>query len=515
MEYIARSVIAEDLARLKAEREAADARYNAALTAVDQALQRVPALPHPPPGPDEHQITPLNEAWDILHAAPRPGGWRGRLAGVIWRVIEPVAGAQQRFNSALVDHVNRNLAREREVSRAIESAIGLARNNIEESIRFQSHLISYLQTLTPFVDTKDHEFAALARRATEDAANTAARLEEVTRGLAGALSGLSDEMLKRYESMTILAQRQALALDEVRTAVAVSQQATTALQRHLERAATTAIPATASAPATAAASAPSPAGGPGPQQMLATDPLRSHQYVGFEDAYRGAEDEIRERMRDYVGLFTGARDVLDVGCGRGEFLGLLRDHDIPARGIDLNIEMVARCQAKGLDVVAADVVSYLAGLDDDSLGGLIATQVVEHLQPDDLMRVLELAARKLRPGSPIVLETINPTCWSAFFESYIRDLTHVRPVHPDTLRYLLIANGFAGAEIQWRSPYPDEGKLVRLAGTRPVVAPSGDHRIDELAVAADRNTDRLNALLFGPRDYAAIARRPPVAAPRA
>jgi SAM-dependent methyltransferase len=517
VEYIARSVTAEDLTRLKAEREAADARYNAALTAVDQALQQVPALPHPPPGPDEHQITPLNEAWDVLRAAPRPGGWRGRVAGLVWRVIEPVAGAQQRFNALLVDHVNRNLAREREVSRAIEAAIGLARHNIEASIRFQSSLIVYLQTLTPFVDTKDHEFAALARRATEDVATAAARLDEVARGLAGGLSGLSDEMVKRYESMTIIAQRQALALDEVRTAVAVAQLATTAVQRQFERSGSggAAAPTTASsmAPAPAAVSAQSPATGPGLQQMHAADPLRSHQYAGFEDAYRGSEDEIRERMRDYVPLFAGAADVLDVGCGRGEFLALLREHGVAARGVDLNVEMVERCQAKGLDVVAADVVSYLSGLDDAALGGLMASQVVEHLQPDDLMRVLELAARKLRPGSAIVLETINPTCWSAFFESYIRDPTHVRPVHPDTLRYLLIANGFAGVEIQWRSPYPAEAKLARIAGGVPGVDLADDPRLDAVACTVDRNTDHLNALLFGARDYAAVARRPTVAAP--
>jgi SAM-dependent methyltransferase len=505
VDYIARSVTAEDLARLKAEREAADARYNAALTAVDQALVRVPPLPHPPPGPDEHQITPLNESWEILREAPRPNGWRGRLAGAIWRVIEPVASAQQRFNAVLVDHVNRNLARDREVSRAIESAIGLARANLEESIRFQSHLIVYLQTLTPFVDTKDHEFAALARRATEDVANAAARLDEVARGLAGGLSGLSDEMLKHHESMTIVAQRQALALDEVRTAVAVAQQATTAVQRYVERGTTTGTPdATTAGPSTDAGS--SPARDAGRQQMQAADPLRSYHYAGFEDLYRGAEDEVRERMRDYVALFTGAGDVLDAGCGRGEFLTLLREHGIPARGIDLNVEMVARCRAKGLDVVAADVVSYLTGLDDEALGGLIATQVVEHLQPDDLMRVLELGARKLRPGGVIVLETINPTCWSAFFESYIRDPTHVRPVHPDTLRYLLIAHGFAGAEIRWRSPYPIEGKLARIGG-RAAVEP-GDPRLDAIVSTTDGNTDHLNALLFGARDYAAVARRP-------
>ena len=242
--------------------------------------------------------------------------------------------------------------------------------------------------------------------------------------------------------------------------------------------------------------------------MLAHDPLRSHQYAGFEDAYRGGEDEIRERMLDYVGRFAGASDVLDVGCGRGEFLELLRDHGITARGIDLNVEMVERCRAKGLDVTAADALTYLAGLADASLGGLIATQVVEHLQPDALMQFLELAARKLRPGAAIVLETINPSSMSAFFESYIRDLTHVRPVHPDTLRYLLIANGFAGTEIVWRSPYPDDAKLARVPGPRNLPGAGGDARLDAIVAVLDRNTELLNTLMFGPRDYAAVARRP-------
>ena len=160
-------------------------------------------------------------------------------------------------------------------------------------------------------------------------------------------------------------------------------------------------------------------------------------------------------MADYVARFAGATDVLDVGCGRGEFLELLRDAGIPARGVDLNTEMVERCLAKGLDVTSGDALAYLAELPDASLGGIIACQVVEHLQPDDLLRFIELAARRLRPGGVIVLETINPASWIAFFESYIRDLTHVRPVHPDTLRYLLIANGFQQAEIMWRSPTPD------------------------------------------------------------
>ena len=78
----------------------------------------------------------------------------------------------------------------------------------------------------------------------------------------------------------------------------------------------------------------------------------------------------------------------------------------------------------------------------ESLGGLFAAQVVEHLEPDYLMRFLDAAYHKLRPGSKIVLETINPACWFAFFSSYIRDITHVRPLHPDTLQYFLRASGF-------------------------------------------------------------------------
>jgi O-antigen chain-terminating methyltransferase len=514
MSRFARTISPDDLARLKAERDAADGRYNAALTALDRAVQRSPSLPHPPPGPDEHQITPLNQSWDVLAAIrPPASGWRGRVARAIWQVIEPVIGAQQRFNAALVDHVNRTLPRERAVSQSIDATIALVKAHIDASIRFQSQLVVYLQAITPFVDTKDYEFAGLARRATEDVVVTAARLDEIARGLAGGLSALTDDMLRRYEAVTVDDQRNAMALDELRTAVAVTRQTTTALQRQIEQLLSGGAPAAASAAAPAAPRTAETAAA-GPQQMLAQDPLRSHHYAGFEDAYRGDEDEIRGRMEDYVARFVGSTDVLDVGCGRGEFLELLREHGIPARGIDLNVEMVARCRAKGLDVTAADALEYLAGLADGALGGLIATQVVEHLQPDDLMRLLELAERRLRPGGVIVLETINPACWSAFFESYIRDLTHVRPVHPDTLRYLLIANGFAEAEIVWRSPYPDESKLARVAGPRPSAGPPAETRLDAVVTTMDRNTDRLNALMFGPRDYAAVARRPPHGAGR-
>ena len=224
----------------------------------------------------------------------------------------------------------------------------------------------------------------------------------------------------------------------------------------------------------------------------------SHKYVGFEDAFRGSSEDIGRRLRDYVPIFAGASDVLDIGCGRGEFLALLRESGIAARGIDLNDAMVAVCREKGFEAAKADALSYLRGVPRGSLGGLFAAQVVEHLEPAYLTRLLEAAFEALRPGAPIVLETINPACWFAFFESYLRDITHVRPLHPDTLKFLLIASGFQQIEIRYRAPYPEHEKLQPL----PASVALGDS-VDTL----NANVEKLNQLLFTHLDYAAIGRR--------
>ena len=229
--------------------------------------------------------------------------------------------------------------------------------------------------------------------------------------------------------------------------------------------------------------------------MSESTSLDSYKYVGFEDQFRGSQHDIRERLEAYVPLFEGATDVLDVGCGRGEFLDLLREKGIPARGIDLNDEMAAVSRERGLDATAGDALSYLLAQSDGSLGGLFAAQVAEHLEPDYLMRFLDAAYHKLRPGSKIVLETINPACWFAFFSSYIRDITHEHPLHPDTLQYLLRASGFQNVTVKYSAPYPDESKLQRVSGGSTIETAFND------------NVTKLNSLLFTYLDYAAIGER--------
>jgi SAM-dependent methyltransferase len=268
---------------------------------------------------------------------------------------------------------------------------------------------------------------------------------------------------------------------EIRTSLGVLQQATHNL----------------GSVASGSAGSPSRVSSEAPAASSSVETL-SHKYVGFEDAFRGSSDEIQGRLRDYIPIFAGASDVLDIGCGRGEFLGLLRENGIGGRGIDLNDAMVAVCRERGFEAMKADALAYLRGVPTASLGGLFAAQVVEHLEPAYLTRLLEAAFDALRPGAPIVLETINPACWFAFFESYIRDITHVRPLHPDTLKFLLIASGFQQIEIRYSAPYPEHEKLQSL----PASPALGDS-VETL----NANVEKINRLLFTHLDYAAIGRR--------
>jgi hypothetical protein len=174
--------ILDDPARLKADREAADRDYNDALTRLDRAVQRLPAdFPHPPPGPDEHQITPLNTLWRITPASGR-GGLKRRFAAAVQRAVAPLFEQQQAFNSAVVDHINRNVPMARDTRASIETTLTLLRDTIADLVRFQSLLVMFLQQITPYVDTRDRDVAGLLR------------------GLSGAINAVADEVMKRSEA---------------------------------------------------------------------------------------------------------------------------------------------------------------------------------------------------------------------------------------------------------------------------------------------------------------------------
>jgi SAM-dependent methyltransferase len=225
-----------------------------------------------------------------------------------------------------------------------------------------------------------------------------------------------------------------------------------------------------------------------PPATVASQPAAAAlpDYFAFESRMRGSVEAIRERQRRYVEDFREAAPVLDIGCGRGELLQLLREAGVEARGIDADADMVAYARGEGLDVEQADLVEHLERVDDGSLGGIFMGQVVEHLPPGVLVRSLELAARKLRPGGVLIAETINPLSPLAL-RHYFADLTHAQPLVPETLQLLARQSGFADTEVRYLNE-PAE----RL--TEP----------DDPVIAA--NVRRLNELLFAPLDYALVAR---------
>ena len=240
------------------------------------------------------------------------------------------------------------------------------------------------------------------------------------------------------------------------------------------------------------------------RQQVALDALSGDEsapeldYVVLQAAFRGDEEEIAERQLRYVSCFQGAQDVLDIGCGRGEFLRLLGDAGIRARGVDTDLDMVRLCRSKGLTVSHGDGITLLAVTDDGSLGGVFAAQVVEHLPPARILALLQAAHRTLRSGGVLVLETINPGSVVALANFYL-DFTHVKPVHPLALEWLAESLGFTDCELVYLSPVEGGPRLREL--------PDG---IGDAEAVQDFNhaVAATNEVLYGPRDYALIARRP-------
>ena len=205
----------DDLPALEAERTAADREYNDALTRLDRAIQQLPpAFPHPPPVPDEHQITPLNTLWTI-DAPPTGGGWRGRLVSAVRRAVAPLFEQQQAFNSAVVDHVNRNVAVARETRTSIDSTLTVLRDTIGELVRFESLLVVFLQQITPYVDTRDRDVAGLLR------------------GLSGAINAVADEVLKRSDATLTRERRHEMRVSDLEARIAALQQQMLAVQQAL------------------------------------------------------------------------------------------------------------------------------------------------------------------------------------------------------------------------------------------------------------------------------------------
>lgn len=224
--------------------------------------------------------------------------------------------------------------------------------------------------------------------------------------------------------------------------------------------------------------------------------IEEQVYVDFELRFRGSRDEVMARQRDalpfVVDLAGSSYPVVDLGCGRGEWLELLRGAGVRAYGVDTNAEMVAEVQSRGLEGVVGDAITHLEGLSPSSVQAVSGFHLAEHLSLADLGRLIDAALLALRPGGLLLLETPNPTNLAVGAAAFYLDPTHLRPLHPEFLAFLLESRGFSGVETRFVHPLREDAP--------PVAA-------DGLGSAADRLVAAGHWALFGPQDYIVAARR--------
>jgi SAM-dependent methyltransferase len=224
--------------------------------------------------------------------------------------------------------------------------------------------------------------------------------------------------------------------------------------------------------------------------LIASEGISPVDVEDLEAEVRGVHPAAERRR--YLAYFpdAAAGPVLEIGCGRGRFLAMLRDAGIPGLGFDPDAHLVAEARALGLDASAGDPVAALAERAPASLGGVVCFRFLERLPLAKVVRALRLAREKLRPGGCLVVEARNLGSLIVHTRGWALDPALRQPLHPLTLRFLVAEVGFARPEIVY-SGEVEPGAALEGAG-------------DETATA--RNAARLNALLFAPQEYAVVAR---------
>jgi arylsulfatase A-like enzyme/2-polyprenyl-3-methyl-5-hydroxy-6-metoxy-1,4-benzoquinol methylase len=228
-------------------------------------------------------------------------------------------------------------------------------------------------------------------------------------------------------------------------------------------------------------------------------------YFLFEDRNRGSIEEIKKKQSIYLAYFKNCQNVLDIGCGRGEFLALLRDNHICGKGIDIDEDMILYCKRNNLNVEKIGAIEFLQSLKNKSLDGIFSSQVIEHLQPNELINLIKLCHDKMQYDASIAIETINPSCLSAHITFY-RDLSHIRLMHHETLKFILESIGFRNIEVKFLNTCPAENILDKYI-LNDKNGGNYKNENDKNIEIMNRNTDKLNSLLFGYQDYTVIAKK--------
>lgn len=352
------------------------------------------------------------------------------------------------------------------------------------------HLVAWLRrNLTshlkePYIDTLIQRQQAFNLRAAWTINELTRRVTQLTQQRA--LSGALERALALHEQMQLRTDELSGGQEAIRTALLRAESQIARLESQwIPTIGEAGVPHPARLPAATSLEAV-------PQQTYGINYLRCNEAVG-------GDPEIEMALYEpFVSMFQGRTGpVLDLGCGRGVFLQLMQRHGIPAIGVDVDGNMVAYCREQGIRAEESNAFDYLRQQRDGNLGGIFCAHVVEHLPRTRLMELADLCWRKLEEGAAVVWITPHGGSLAPLHATFYKDLTHTRPLHPDLLAFILEANGFRQVETRTLSDMPEDLKLQFLPGDDA----------DEASRILNRNFDRLNDVIFGHLDCAAIGWR--------
>lgn len=229
-------------------------------------------------------------------------------------------------------------------------------------------------------------------------------------------------------------------------------------------------------------------------------------YLAFEEQHRGNQEEIHRRQQYYLDTYVKSwldKDmsggILDLGCGRGEWLDILRENGYQALGIDLNRESLNECQKKNLKVICMDAISYIRSLPEESVRMITSFQLIEHLEMPQLLSLFQELGRVVKKGGVIIMETPNPCNLQVGAASFYLDPTHVRQLHPEFVRFLTEQSGFRQIEIA----YPEQNNAEEWWNS---VASEETTDIQE-SVCFQAVLNELKRTIWSSADYAIVAKK--------